>query len=1350
MERWVMNRLGFVNFWVYDVEDFYLNDGKLLLRGSNGSGKSITTQSFIPYILDGDRQPSRLDPFGSKDRKMDFYLLGDSENGKDECTGYLYLEFKKPSSNLFRTIGIGLHAKKGGNMKTWGFCVRDNRRVGFDFMLYREVGSENIPLNSKQLREQIGDKNIYVEKTSDYKAMVAKQIFDIDRENIEDFDQLTSILIKTRSSKLSSKENLKPAQLYELLNSSLQTLSDEELRPMADSMNKIEESHRRVEDAQSVLQEVQYIANEYDKYNKYMLWKKADVFLNKRANTACADNKMQEYKDEISQSTQELERAISNINSAETMLSDLTREEQTLDDNDIKNQVAKKANAQKNLKENEDSYANKQKFIDSKKETSRKKHIELNSVRTQKTEYEYDIKKQTAKLLEYDEFAPPLHESYIRELEKNDKAFEKNRQCSREINDYISKLTSVLQAINECDRIHGVFDLAHQRRDLAEQNKFTAEDSLKTAQKIFDEQKDTLIESFYIAAKNNTEFTIDKYLLEKIETLIANYEGDGSAVDLLNLLVNRKGSFESKIQVNIASCNTECQASKNDYEISVKELEDLKNTKELEPERSDIRKSSRKALCEKGIVSRPLYECIDFKNGLDESQKAVLESEFSDMGLLDALVVSKSQYDMTIEQLKDFSDCVLYAKSVDNSENPFFDVIIDDELREDAILIINAICSSDEFSAKIGLNGYYQNGMLVGHAISENNARYIGAESRRKYREKQISELEYKTNQLNEIWINKKETLEKTKNRLALLNDEYNTLANTESLSSAMNLWQEAQNELTKKQMIFDNAETDLEKNKLEYDASRSNVDTLSSGISYRKTADNYKNAISEISEYLNDLQDVLEISRQKFESASTINRLDDDIELLDYDIDLADLELKKIEREIHNNEEVIRLCDDFLNRPENVNIAKRASEIKGEIENSRKNIDDYKQIKVRCETKIENSNNQLEQAKNQLAKLIDEEEIAAKYFKEECELWLVITDRNLTLLQCAEYAQKSVASADMEKGPNTIQSRLAKIFHEHTGTFAAEYNPVMNDDCFEDSGSNNIRRRSMVLLTWQNKKISPLEFVEEISRAIEDDKLLMRIEEQKMFTEVLMNTISKKLYDKINTSRRWVDSMADLMKKINTSMGLSFSLSWNAKKELGDSQLQFKDLARILSKDKDLISPDDYDKLSAHFKGKIEYEKRLIEEKGEDVNYSKLVRNVLDFRNWFEFCLYYKDANMDKFRELTNSRFNTFSGGERALSLYIPLFAAVAAQYKKAGEQAPKILALDEAFAGVDDENISEMFGLLEKLGFGYIVNSQSLWGCYDTVPALSIAELCHAKNTDFITVIHYEWNGKVKKLIE
>ena len=148
-DRWKMNRIGFVNFWLYDEEDFEFVDGKLLLRGQNGSGKSITTQSFIPFVLDGDRTPSRLDPFGSSDRRMEYYFLG--EEGRDDATGYLFLEFKKADTEEYRTIGIGQRAKRGKPMDFWGFVLLDGKRIGYDLWLYKEVGSSKIPLDKREM-----------------------------------------------------------------------------------------------------------------------------------------------------------------------------------------------------------------------------------------------------------------------------------------------------------------------------------------------------------------------------------------------------------------------------------------------------------------------------------------------------------------------------------------------------------------------------------------------------------------------------------------------------------------------------------------------------------------------------------------------------------------------------------------------------------------------------------------------------------------------------------------------------------------------------------------------------------------------------------------------------------------------------------------------------------------------------------------------------------------------------------------------------------------------------------------------------------------------------------------------
>ena len=62
--RWHANKIGLINFWYYDEQEFPFVKGRMLLRGSNGSGKSVTMQSVVPLLLDGNMSPERLDPFG--------------------------------------------------------------------------------------------------------------------------------------------------------------------------------------------------------------------------------------------------------------------------------------------------------------------------------------------------------------------------------------------------------------------------------------------------------------------------------------------------------------------------------------------------------------------------------------------------------------------------------------------------------------------------------------------------------------------------------------------------------------------------------------------------------------------------------------------------------------------------------------------------------------------------------------------------------------------------------------------------------------------------------------------------------------------------------------------------------------------------------------------------------------------------------------------------------------------------------------------------------------------------------------------------------------------------------------
>ena len=52
-ERWQPLRSGVLNIFKFDEEEFLFVDGRLLLRGNNGAGKSRVLALQLPFLLDG-------------------------------------------------------------------------------------------------------------------------------------------------------------------------------------------------------------------------------------------------------------------------------------------------------------------------------------------------------------------------------------------------------------------------------------------------------------------------------------------------------------------------------------------------------------------------------------------------------------------------------------------------------------------------------------------------------------------------------------------------------------------------------------------------------------------------------------------------------------------------------------------------------------------------------------------------------------------------------------------------------------------------------------------------------------------------------------------------------------------------------------------------------------------------------------------------------------------------------------------------------------------------------------------------------------------------------------------------
>ncbi len=136
---------GVLNIFKYDEEEFLFEEGRLLLRGNNGAGKSRVLALQLPFLLDGEMASDRVEPDGDPAKRVEWNLL---MNKYENRLGYTWIEFGRRDSGgaaHYVTLGCGLHARKGTGIPSnarWFFVTR--QRVGETLRLMSE---NRVPLS---------------------------------------------------------------------------------------------------------------------------------------------------------------------------------------------------------------------------------------------------------------------------------------------------------------------------------------------------------------------------------------------------------------------------------------------------------------------------------------------------------------------------------------------------------------------------------------------------------------------------------------------------------------------------------------------------------------------------------------------------------------------------------------------------------------------------------------------------------------------------------------------------------------------------------------------------------------------------------------------------------------------------------------------------------------------------------------------------------------------------------------------------------------------------------------------------------------------------------------------------
>src|SRR5699024_717649 len=187
--RWQPLRLGLVELYHYDSEEFWFEDGHLLLRGNNGTGKSKVLSLTLPFLLDANLSPSRLEPDADRGKRMDWNLL--MGNRYDRRTGCAWIEFGRVDEDgepVFLTLGCGLRATAGRrSVDSWFFTT--DQRVGVQFSL---ISEQQTVLTRERLAEAVGSHAVHT-AARDYRRAVDERLFGL---GVERYRALIDTLIQ--------------------------------------------------------------------------------------------------------------------------------------------------------------------------------------------------------------------------------------------------------------------------------------------------------------------------------------------------------------------------------------------------------------------------------------------------------------------------------------------------------------------------------------------------------------------------------------------------------------------------------------------------------------------------------------------------------------------------------------------------------------------------------------------------------------------------------------------------------------------------------------------------------------------------------------------------------------------------------------------------------------------------------------------------------------------------------------------------------------------------------------------------------------------------------------------------
>ncbi|NEV64198.1 TIGR02680 family protein [Thiorhodococcus minor] len=1343
--RWQPLRLGLVDLFYYDDEEIWLRDGNLLLRGNNGTGKSKVLAMTLPFLLDGQLIPSRVEPDGDPGKRMEWNLLLGGQY--QERLGYVWMEFGREDNGTpeFCTLGCGMRAVAGrGAPERWFFITP--QRVRRDLRL---VDGNGRALSRDRLLEALGDRGELHTSSAQYRARVDERLFRLGHHR---FEALLNLLIQLRQPQLSKRPDERA--LSSALTEALPPLDQAVLNDVADAFRNLEEERSTLDGLNEARAAVGEFLRHYrgycavaarrraqDVHQAQSAWERVGAELRETAQALSAAEAARDFEErrqgfldrKLGQSRIELQtlrdspemRDANRLKEAEARAAERRGICQTLKDRlahlvaDINRQEARLAE-------------DRQRCAQESAARMRALSAWLEPARTAGIANAHEA---ALAPLELPDGGPAPRSGADPAI---DRAAEATQAQVQRRTHAIAQARRLIRALQEAEQREG---RDRERREEAIKAMEQLDQARARAADALDEEGATLVSALRHALETNRELRQEdpEALLAELQDWCQSLSGENPAQHALLQSYNAARDALRSAKEAVERTRAEAQAA----------------VTALEEERSRIEQGelaeppipyTRSPEARQDLAGAPLWQLVDFEDGLSATERAGLEAALESSGLLDAWVIP----DGTLWNDTTWDRMLRPSTAVARNLLDVLRIAIDPKDAAASRVepqtlagILSCIGWGEQaHSAWVDAEGRWRLGPASG-AWGKSEPAYIGHAAREAARRRRLGEIAEALEELQAQIQALDEDIERLDDRLRVLEREWQALPSDRALRAAHQRHDDLRERLARSRDAVEHFTRVLEQSKaasercrdardkgaldLDLPADAAGLDTVDAAlIQYEKLAAGFWPSLRHHWERLQRARElaeqVAELAERRAEQRDALDR--------------AKAGQREAEEIWHTLKETLGAGVEQLQR--------RIRETEAHIED--------------LETQhVENRN-------KHAAAIAEASRFSERHASLTISLQQKEQERRAAIDVLADFTQIGllrIATPALDaperdtpwpvdpavRLARQMEQSLSNVEHDdiawrrHQQGLYDRFQPLQQT-LSRYNHSAHIEQDGELLLVrviFQSRPCGPDELAESLDAEVAERKALLDAKERELLEAHLMSDVATHLQQLIGDGERMVERINQELEHRPTSTGMKLRLAWVPLDEASGAAPAGLAEARkrLLRQTVAAWSGEDRSAVGDFLQRRID-EVRQSDDGGTLIQH---LAHALDYRRWHRFTV--ERWQGGRWRPA----YGPASGGERALVVTLPLFAAASSHYGGAAPEAPRLVMLDEAFAGIDDDSRAKCLGLMAQFDLDFMLTSEREWGCYAEVPGLAIAQLVRHEGIDAVYLSRWTWDGSQRR---